>query len=202
MLHRLAEAAGDSAGESATEEFMRNFLQEMKDGVTAARSAQASMDIFDKLRSILARELIRLNIDAMEPGACALRPTALRSIPSFDIVDEGEFLGKGMFAVHSGWWRQGTSNGSLASASACIPVAVKTYKVPDEDAEHMDAVRLGRLFDRVELNAQRQLACVHNNVLRIFGSCRPLPRSHVKETPCEMAAVGSFCSCLLESRNP
>eukprot|EP00971_Amphidinium_carterae_P277845 5514951-Amphidinium_carterae.1 len=75
-----------------------------------------------------------------------------------------------MFAVHSGWWRQATSTCSLASASAAIPVAVKTYKVPDEETEEldMDAVKLGNLFERVEQNAQRQLACVHNNVLRIF----------------------------------
>eukprot|EP00971_Amphidinium_carterae_P025276 499130-Amphidinium_carterae.1 len=59
-----------------------------------------------------------------------------------------------------------------------MPVAVKTYKVPDEDTEEqdMDAARLGRLFDRAEQNAQRQLACAHNNVLWIFGSCRALLR--------------------------
>eukprot|EP00971_Amphidinium_carterae_P015310 302265-Amphidinium_carterae.2 len=186
MLHRLAEATGDSAGRSSLEQFMRNFLDEMKDGVTAAGSAQASMDIFDKLRSTLARELIRLNIDAMEPCACgrALRPPALRGILPAEIVDEGEVVGRGMFTVHKGWWQQGTSAGSPANASAGIPVAVKIYKVPDEDAEEldMDTARLGRLFDRVEQNAQRQLACVHNNVLRIFGSCRSLLRNHLKNS--------------------
>eukprot|EP00971_Amphidinium_carterae_P035516 699331-Amphidinium_carterae.1 len=124
---------------------------------------------------------------AMEPRKTfrtLLHLPELRKIKEHEIVapkSQGDFLGKGMFAVHKGWWQASSSSGSLGSDGfSRVPVAVKTYEDDSDDDDYGDvddegvrASKLRRLFDRVEQNAQRQLACGHNNVLRIFGTCRP-----------------------------
>jgi len=53
-------------------------------------------------------------------------------------------------------------------------VALKEYKVVDDEENLATTERSEgtEFFDRVEKNVLRQMACVHNNVLRIFGACR------------------------------
>eukprot|EP00971_Amphidinium_carterae_P346245 6487592-Amphidinium_carterae.1 len=190
MLHRLAEVV-DDAQRLRIQKFMREFLPKLRADVRdhAGSSDQLTQSI-ERLSGALAQELMRWNVMAMEPQKAfrTLRIPELQKIHEHEIVapkSQGDFLGKGMFAVHKGWWQPPSSSGSsLASDSfSRIPVAVKTYNddsdddncgsVEEDKRVDVRASKLGKLLDRVEQNAQRQQACAHNNVLRIFGTCRP-----------------------------
>eukprot|EP00971_Amphidinium_carterae_P079003 1563187-Amphidinium_carterae.1 len=119
----------------------------------------------DSLHSRLTAELTRLNLLAMEPRVS--RPVLTlplpRTIVDGDIVCQKDCIGKGMFKVYKGWWRAGSSG---------LQIAVKVYEAPDDDEFQMEGFNLETFWGRVRKNAQRQMACVHNNVLRIFGLCR------------------------------
>eukprot|EP00971_Amphidinium_carterae_P129738 2569929-Amphidinium_carterae.1 len=136
----------------------------------AVRFGQLAQSL-DTLYDTLANELKRLNVIAMEPretGRALQLPKELQKIPEREIdlpMHRGDVLGKGMFTVYKGWWQQGSSSSSLGSDNSNMQVAVKKYGIPEEDEDELEveASELKRLFERVEQNACRQIACAHNN---------------------------------------
>eukprot|EP00971_Amphidinium_carterae_P048578 957516-Amphidinium_carterae.1 len=177
MLHRLAQVEDNAERVEILriEKFMRDFLPHLRAGVRDQTSSDQLTQSIERLSGTMAQQLIRWNVMAMEPQKAfrtLLHLPKLRKIHEHELTSQGDFLGKGMFAVHKGWWQPSSSSSSLESdCSSRVPVAVKTYEDDSddddfgsaEDDKGVRASKLRKLFDRVEQNAKRQLACAHNN---------------------------------------
>eukprot|EP00971_Amphidinium_carterae_P325097 6455191-Amphidinium_carterae.1 len=107
MLHRLAEVE-DDVDRLRIEKFMRGFLPKLRAGVKDQANSDQLTQSIERLSGTLAQQLLHWNVMAMEPQKAfrtLLHLPELRKISEHEIVapkSQGDFLGKGMFAVHKG----------------------------------------------------------------------------------------------------